>query len=381
MAIKSMAVAIREAYIIVLIITGIITAFYSALLLRLWWKMESERRKTQALNIWILVIALGFAQYFIAGHLYNMSQFPILLSSFDPLVPLLLIESAVPGGFALFIRIFKKKTPERAQYLHTVMEKQGTTARDIVRRDWKRKLTHIVQFLAIFAIDFIGFSILAALFSQGLSISYLRLEYWGVGEENYLGFSWSWNGWAVSNAYISGFRLLFFNFFYCLTFFLLTSELCRNSVSWSYMFDKIVYKNLRAREEPTIAAYALFPVGYMFACVFLPYFTVVGLLAGGCLGDLTASQVGLRWGRHQFPHQHKTWEGLIAGCLVTFLASLAFIGIGGALIFLVLFGVIDYLTEKPIPISDNLLLPISGIFAFTLATSLGISLWPIFITG
>jgi dolichol kinase len=162
---------------------------------------------------------------------------------------------------------------------------------------------------------------------------------------------------------------------------MLTSELCRQSHSWRYLFDTAVYKSLRADEAPRIAAYAFFLAGYMFACIFLPYFAVVGLLAGGCLGDLAASQIGLRWGRHHFSHQSKTLEGWFAGIVVTYLASVLFLGFTLALVYLVLFAIVDFCTEKPIPISDNLLFPIMGILAFTLFSYLGVMPAPRFLRG
>ncbi|OLS13816.1 MAG: hypothetical protein RBG13Loki_2577 [Promethearchaeota archaeon CR_4] len=378
--VKSIAFDMRVSYTLVLVITGAITALYCALLLRIWWRMGPTERKTQAFNIFILIISLGFAQYFFAGHLYNMSQrLPVLIGTIDPLIPLTLSLTVIPGAVAIFLRVIKKKTPERLEYLRAITKKHDTTPRNIIRHDWQRKISHVIQFLAIFAIDFIGFGILSSLFLKNWNPSKLRLEFWGLGTGNYIGFSWTWDGWAYRKSYISAFRLVFFEFFYCLTLILLTSELCRHSHSWRYVFDKVVSKNLRPEEQSRIAAYALFPAGYMFASIFLPYFAVVGLLAGGCLGDLAASQVGLRWGRHHFPHSRKTWEGLVAGGVVTFFASLPFIGITWALIYFVLFTIVDFCTEKPVPISDNLLLPITGIFVFNLCSSLGIAYFPLIV--
>lgn len=366
---------------IVLVVTGAITAIYLALLLRLWWQMTPVNRKAQALNMMILVISLGFAQYFIAGHLYNMSQVPVLLNDLDPLVPLFLAESAVPGGIAIFLRVVWKKTPARVQHLQEKVANRGKDSHDIIHQDWVRKISHVAQFLAIFAIDFIGFSILAAIFPGWGSFSFRKLDFWGLGGGDYLGFSWTWDGWANSTAFISASRLLFFNVFYCLTFFMLTSELCRHSRSWRYLFDTTVHKILRVEETPQIAGYAFFPAAYMFACIFLPYFAVLGLLAGGCLGDLASSQAGLRWGRHHFSHQSKTWEGLFAGMVVTFLASLLFLGFTLALVYLILFAFVDFCTEKPVPISDNILLPLMGILAFTLCSFLGITPAPLYLPG
>ncbi len=368
-----------DPYVVTLGITGATTIVYEILLIRWWAWLTPERRRGQAFNAWTLAAVLAFAQYFLAGYLHNVSQMPQQAGEFEAIQLVIVALTTIPGAVALVGRVIRPKTPEDQQRSQAFLPGGAQATESPVRRDLRRKLSHVVQFAAIVAIDVLGFYALVFIFQLPLTPEW-RLELWGYGPKEFFTFSWTWEGWVVPGKYIAVSRLVIFSFFYCLTFTMLTSELCRHTRSWRYGFDAIVHRTLRPNEVDGIAAYALFPAGFVLASIFLPYFGIIGTCAGWCLGDMAASQVGMRRGRHQFPHQKKTWEGLAAGTAVTFGASVAFLGIPWAVILAILFASADLLTEKPIPISDNLLLPILAVVVFTGLQMVGIQVAPIFIS-
>jgi dolichol kinase len=373
---------IHAKYLYLIAITGIISAIYGLLLIRDWWKSGPTERRRQALNVWTLLPIMALAQYFVAGYLFNLSQ-PVetWTKDFDPLILIFAGLIAAPGGLALLVHAVRKKTPEYAERMQELLQYAPDNRKEAIKRDFTRKITHIIQFGVIFAIDLIGFNILTALFPTPETIQQSRLIFWGIAPGvNYITFSWTWAGWGDPSAQVGESRVLFFAFFYCLFYFMITSELCRHSERWRFLFDRTIHKSLRRDEAGRkIASYALFPAGYMFACLFLPYFAVVGIIAGGCLGDLAASQVGMRWGRHRFPHQHKTWEGLAAGSIVTFCAGLLFLGPIWALILAGCFAFVDLISEWPVPMSDNLLFPIVCTVVFCLLPLAGLQISPLII--
>ncbi len=369
-----------SSYILTLAINIGINATYAILVLRNWRRQPPEIRKLQTLNTLCIIIALGFTQYFLAGYFYNLSQNRSSANFYSNVLSIVFIAITVlPGGIALVYRVIKPKTPENVEEIRAIISSQANSPHSVVQHDLLRKGTHVIIFIAIFAIDMIGFYILVTIFKDPYPLRFLRLEEWGYGLNNYIIFAWSWGDWIGMNLVVPAARIIVFGVLYCLTLLFLTSELCRLSHHWHYLFEKAVLRTLRTRELDRMGAYALFAAGFLLASLFLPYFGIMGMLAGWSLGDLAAAQVGMRWGRHHILNQDKTWEGLLAGALLTFVASLPFLGLVWAGTLTAAFVGIDLLTEKPIPMSDNLLLPVVGAVLFTILMAAGISVESIFI--
>jgi len=102
--------------------------------------------------------------------------------------------------------------------------------------------------------------------------------------------------------------------------------------------------------------------------LFGPFTVFVAVALVESLADATASLIGKRFGKHKIPAcSHKSWEGLIAGCLVAFAMTLLgfvivpwpavpwllviILGIGNALVF----AAIDVFSKR---IMDNILNPL-----------------------
>ncbi len=157
------------AYVATLAINIAINVVYGILVLRDWRKQPKEIRKLQVLNTMGVIAALGFAQYFLAGYFYNMTKIYWSIS-FDPLPVVFSVIAIVPGAIAIVLRAIKPKTPERSQELRELAIPQPSSPQTVINRDLLRKGTHVIMFLAIFAIDLIGFYILFVIFHDPFSL-------------------------------------------------------------------------------------------------------------------------------------------------------------------------------------------------------------------
>jgi dolichol kinase len=87
----------------------------------------------------------------------------------------------------------------------------------------------------------------------------------------------------------------------------------------------------------------------------------LSILGMSSISDLMTSQIGIRYGkRHISWNKNKTWEGTIAGTVVSFIICSLFMGFYWALIFSFVFLIFDVITNKPLNLADNLLIPIGS---------------------
>jgi dolichol kinase len=83
-----------------------------------------------------------------------------------------------------------------------------------------------------------------------------------------------------------------------------------------------------------------------------------------CFGDTAGMVIGRIFGRHKISKKtNKSWEGAIAGALVSFLSALIFIEWPFALLMAGLYLAVDLITTR-VPISDNFLIPLFTCLAF-----------------
>ena len=116
---------------------------------------------------------------------------------------------------------------------------------------------------------------------------------------------------------------------------------------------------LSEKEQENYGTYLFFAIGQMFAAFISPPMIFFAILGIGSISDLITSQVGIRYGKtHISWNKKKTWEGTIAGTLITFVVCFLFIGVLWSLIFSIAYLIFDVITNKPVKISDNLLIPI-----------------------
>ena len=147
--------------------------------------------------------------------------------------------------------------------------------------------------------------------------------------------------------------------FYIMSWLFLVTETVRLSPRFHFPLGKILENTLRASELNAYASYVHFSTGFLFASLFLPPSLLLGCFSLFTFGDSMAASVGIRKGKHKIRvNPKKSWEGTITGFLASFLIAVPFVGLawslGGAIIFII----IDIFTPTPLPISDNILVPI-----------------------
>jgi len=220
-----------------------------------------------------------------------------------------------------------------------------------IRRDVYRKVNHIMIFVFLIIVWIIGFVVMGTsdymiLEEDSMLLLYLRI----MSEPESIIDVFNSLGWLY---------YLFFFFFYVLSLLVLINEFTRKSRFFSFPFNILPNLYLSNEEKQNYGTYLYFIISQMFASFISPPMIFFAILGVGSISDLIASQIGIRYGKkHILWNKKKTWEGLIAGSIGTFLICFIFIGILWSLIFTLIFLLIDVFTNKPVNISDNLLIPI-----------------------
>ncbi|TFF93728.1 MAG: hypothetical protein EU544_05450 [Promethearchaeota archaeon] len=237
------------------------------------------------------------------------------------------------------------------------------TVMDKVRRDTYRKISHVLIFIGLFVIWIIGYNYVVNATAKWAGMipeenNTLKLYYQLLSKPDSIRtvlFSLGW------------FYYLIFFFFYSFCMFMLANELTRKTRYLSFPFNLLPRLLMTKEEKDSYGTYLYFAMGQMFAAFVCPpmvYFAILGMSG---IGDLMTSQVGIRWGKHQIQwNQRKTWEGNVAGTITSFFICLPFIGVVWALIFAITFMAFDLFTNRPINLSDNLLIPIGCALIFLL---------------
>jgi dolichol kinase len=231
------------------------------------------------------------------------------------------------------------------------------------KKDTLRKLNHILIFVGLLIVWYIGLYI-ANIFTgsstgmipedNNMLLLYLRI----INEPNSINdvlFSLGW------------FYYILFFFFYIMSMFILLNEFARKSKKFYFPFTFFTKIYLSEKEIKNYGTYLYFTIGQMFAAFVCPPMVFFTILGCSSISDLMTSQIGIRFGETNILwNKAKTWEGALAGMLATLVISFIFVGFVWSLIFAFSFLIIDIFTDKPLNISDNLLLPIgfSLIFLF-----------------
>ena len=232
-----------------------------------------------------------------------------------------------------------------------------------IKQDTHRKINHIIIFIGLLIVWFIGVYI--ANFITGTNegmipeennilLVYFKIITKPVLIKEIL-FSFGW------------FYYLLFFFFYIFFLFILANEFTRKSKIFSFPFNLFPRLYLNDEEKRSYGTYLYFAIGHMFAAFICPPMVLFSILGISSIADLMTSQIGIRFGkRHINWNKNKTWEGTTAGVIVAFVISFIFIGIIWALIFAVTFLIFDIITNKPLKVSDNLLIPVGTALIYVL---------------
>lgn len=139
------------------------------------------------------------------------------------------------------------------------------------------------------------------------------------------------------------------------------------SATTNRAFDRLLAPLLRPAEKRRLTGATLLAIGFTLAAALFPRpAAVAGILFAG-LGDAAAAVVGRAAGRHRYPWG-KSVEGSIAFLLVALGVAL---GVGLAPLPALATALVATLVEAaPLPLDDNLLLPVAGAAAVAIASGL-----------
>jgi len=271
-------------------------------------------------------------------------------------LPLLIIGAIVLIS-TLFLFLFKIvfKNRDLSKFWDSLEEK--TSKRSKLRGDTYRKIPHVLIFAGLFVVWYLGVD-----FVMNLSGSISGM----IPDDNnmfslFLQILIEPNSISEVLFYLGWFYYLIFFFFYGFCFIILANELTRKVRFFAFPFNFLSNILLCEEEKKGYGTYLYFAIGQMAAALFTPPMVFLTILGISSIADLATSQIGIRFGKNKIRwNKEKSWEGSIAGIIVCFIICFFFIGIPWAVIFTFAFLLFDIFTNKPIDISDNLLIPIGS---------------------
>ena len=286
----------------------------------------------------------------------------IPIFSYTLVLPIFIISIVIViSTFILFlIRKYTKKKDFNKFWMRV---EENSKKRSKLLRDTLRKIPHVIMFVGLFVVWFIGSRFV---FDFSGSTSGMIPE---VQDMARLYFNLIKNPNAISEVLFSlgWFYYLLFFFFYTLNLIMLANEFTRKTKKLAFPFNFACRIFFHEEERLNYGAYLYFTLGQMFAAFITPPMVFFAILGISSISDLLTSQIGIRYGKHKIRwNNEKSWQGTIAGVVSCFIISLLFMGVFWALIFSVAFLIFDIITNKPLKLSDNLLLPIGLGLLFTI---------------
>lgn len=243
---------------------------------------------------------------------------------------------------------FHFKTPQTNNEINPENQQKITAKLDL-----RRKGMHMFFSIMIFSITLIAAELTRLLQPFITDQNFLSM-FWEIQETFYF-----LNLWTHPNqTYMIG-RLHLPLFFtgYIGTVISMWLDMLRFSDRWWIPARNTVLHFSRKKELDRMPSFVPFFLAICFVSVFLPPIPIFGIMIVMIFADAAASQFGIRFGRHHIPWiPKKTWEGTIAGTIVALL-SIIFVGWIWGLIAMGIFLLIDLVTDHPIEISDNILIP------------------------
>ncbi len=223
------------------------------------------------------------------------------------------------------------------------------------KKDLLRKLNHVLIFLGLLFVWYVGLLIVNYITDStsgmipeenNTLLQYFKLISIPFSIIEVL-FSLGW------------FYYLLFFFFYLFSIIILATEFTRKSKYLFFPFTVFTKIYLTNEETQSYGTYLYFAIGHLFAAFICPPMVFLTILGISSISDLVTSQIGIRYGKRYITwNEKKTWEGTISGVLATLLISFLFVGVFWSIIFALAFLFFDIVTNKPLNISDNLLIPI-----------------------
>lgn len=330
-----------------------------------------EFSKEDPLNLLLILIILIFEM--------AISQIKIdyIMSGPKQVVVVFMVGTPIILGiFFIFSQIIQKiRGKKKLRRWGFYCEKGELTEKEKTTIDFQRKGFHILLYSLIVIGLLIGNYVLhqkvAGLSTNDSNYIYYTqklTQFWGsTNGLNFLGNIFNLSPFSVSR----GILVLIFS---VSSMVLLTIEMTRLSTKFHFPLHKTIQRNLRQSELDSYASYTHFILGYSFAAVMLPSLLFVASLGIICFGDVAASTIGMKFGKHKIKisKNGKSWEGTIAGFVFSFIPVFVFAGPIYALVASIVFALIDVFTPHPIKANDNVLVPVAITAVFIVLSVIGI---------
>lgn len=254
--------------------------------------------------------------------------------------------------YYIFIRLKYKEKGNK----ENIEEKTYENGELKIEKEYLRKSFHTVIILVVFCYFIFAKWINEVIFQVYLDGPELYYSIWNTAEyplppsnteEIYIIFSWT------------------FMLFVAATIFLLVPDVFRIYNRKYSLYSGIYKKVIRMKELYSVGPQIYLTVGCMFVFMLSifglisPLVSLAGMMIAA-FGDAAAAIIGRKYGKHQFHtllqrDERKSYEGFIAGLIVSFFVSLFIVGPFIAILGALIFALIDYLNPK---IADNVLNPI-----------------------
>ena len=280
------------------------------------------------------------------------------LFTFTLILPIMFIGATIliSTGIVRFFRLIKKN--KDFTELESGMEKK-LKEMSKVKFDIIRKINHVIIFIVLFIVWYLSYNLIKDYTQNEGKNQDIKIDP-KITNMLYLYFRILTKPNSIENVMFSleWFYYVLFFFFYIVSLIMLANEFTRKTKYMSFPFN-LIKLIISEEEKKSYCTYLYFGIGQMFAAFLCPPMVFFAILGMSSIGDLMTSQIGIRYGKHHLSwNPKKTYEGTFAGTITSLIISVIFIGPLYGMILAGAFMIIDMLTNKPINLSDNLLIPI-----------------------
>ena len=268
------------------------------------------------------------------------------------------IVFGIQAGYYLFIRYKYKEEGNKVNIDETTYN--GGELK--LQSEFLRKSFHTVILLVVFCYFFLALMINEFVYNAiYLADPELYLTIWKTSEYPLL---------PTTTGDLQVKMIWTLMFFIAAFLFLIIPDIFRIYNRKYSLFSGVYKRVIRMKELYAVGPqiYLTLACAFVFLLAVLGFFSPIVAIAGmmiAAFGDAAAALIGRKYGKHKFDtvfqkDERKSYEGLLAGFIVSWVVAFIFVGPIIAIIGALIFSIIDYLNPK---IADNVLNPILCTFA------------------
>ncbi|MFX1338846.1 MAG: hypothetical protein ACFFDK_09575 [Promethearchaeota archaeon] len=281
------------------------------------------------------------------------------LFTFALLLPIVLIGATILISTAIVV-LFRVITKDKG--LNKFKNRLEISVKEIskIKKDIMRKINHVLIFIGLLGVWYISYNTVRDYAKNDDNNADIKIDP-DITNMLYLYFRILTKPNSIENIMLSlqWFYYVLFFFFYIFCIIMLVNEITRKTKYLAFPFNLLPTLIMTEDEKQSYCSYLYFCIGQMFAAFICPPMVFFAILGMSSIGDLMTSQIGIRYGKRHFSwNTGKTFEGTLAGTIVSFIICVIFIGPFYGFLLVGAFMIFDMITSKPINLSDNLLIPI-----------------------